>query len=58
MFAPGEAELWREAGLLNAHLGNLRAALMGLDQFLEPSSNQQARHEVATLLRSLKTRLN
>lgn len=58
MIAPGQAGLWREAGLLHAHLGNLRAAVMGLEQFIELSRDEQGRHEAATLLQGLKSRLN
>ena len=58
MIAPGHAGLWREAGLLHAHLGNLRAAVMGLEQFLELSRDDHGRHEAATLLQGLKLRLN
>ncbi len=58
MIAPGQARLWREAGLLHAHLGNLRAAVMGLEQFIELSRDEQGRHEAATLLQGLKSRLN
>jgi regulator of sirC expression with transglutaminase-like and TPR domain len=58
MIAPGHAGLWREAGLLHAHLGNLRAAVMGLEQFLELSHDNHGRHEAASLLQGLKSRLN
>ena len=58
MLAPGEATLWREAGLLNAQLDNLRAAIMSLEQCLELSRDQGARHEAATMLQGLRARLN
>ena len=31
LFAPEEAMLWREAGLLNAHIGNLNVAVDALE---------------------------
>ena len=34
MMRPDEASLWREAGLLHAHTGNLRAALTALANFM------------------------
>lgn len=57
MIAPDRAELWREAGLLHAHLGNLRAALTTLDHFLELGGEPGARHEAAALIQRIKARL-
>ena len=58
MFAPGEARLWHEAGVLHAHLGNLRAAAMALEHFLELGRDARAKHDAAALLQRVKTRLN
>ena len=58
MFAPGEAYLWRETGLLHAHLGNLRAAALSLEHFIELGADPASLHEAATLLQQVKTRLN
>ena len=58
MFAPGEGHYWREAGALHAHLGNLRAAIMSLEQALELVGEAELRHETAALLQDLRTRLN
>ena len=58
MIAPGQPSLWREAGLLNAHLGNLRAAVMGLEQFMELSQDPGGLHEAASLLQDIKAKLN
>ena len=58
MIAPDGATLWREAGLLHAHLGNLRAALMALEHVMELSHDPGERHETARLLQDLKARLN
>lgn len=57
-FAPDHASLWREAALLNAHLGNYRAALGGLEEFLRREDNPAARHQVAALIQEFKTKLN
>ena len=45
MIAPDGAALWREAGLLHAHLGNLRAALMALEHVMDLSRDPAERHE-------------
>ena len=58
MFAPGEGHCWREAGALHAHLGNLRAAIMSLEQALELIGEVDERHQTAALLQDLRTRLN
>lgn len=58
MFAPAEAGLWREAGILHADQDNLRAAILALEQCLSLSDSANARHEAATLLQRLKSNLN
>lgn len=58
MFAPAEAGLWREAGILHADQDNLRAAILALEQCLSLSDTPNARHEAATLLQRLKSNLN
>jgi regulator of sirC expression with transglutaminase-like and TPR domain len=58
MVAPGQAGHWREAGLIHAHLGNLRAAVMALEHVLDLGASPREMHETAHLLQSLKKRLN
>jgi len=59
LFAPDQAPLWREAGLLHAHLGNLKAAIEALERFLSAAAETGAdRHDAAVLLQSLRARLN
>ncbi|WP_282604725.1 SirB1 family protein [Pelagibius sp. Alg239-R121] len=58
MFAPAEANLWREAGILHADQENLRAAILALEQCLSLSTSPNARHEAAALLQQLKSNLN
>jgi regulator of sirC expression with transglutaminase-like and TPR domain len=58
MLAPDLAELWREAGLIQAQLGNMRASMDSLQQFIARAPDGPARHEAAVLLQQLKTKLN
>jgi regulator of sirC expression with transglutaminase-like and TPR domain len=58
LFAPGQALLWREAGLINAHLDNLRAAVDQLERFMALETADALRHKTALLLQQLKARLN
>jgi regulator of sirC expression with transglutaminase-like and TPR domain len=57
LFAPDEASLWYEAGLVNAECGNLRAAIDALDRALALSGDAARRHHAAALLQQLKARL-
>ena len=58
MLAPGMAELARESGLVNAQLGNMRAAVRSIEEFIALSPEGAARHEAAVVLQQLKSRLN
>ena len=58
LFAPDEAALWRESGLLNAHLDNVRAAIAAFEEYLRRDSSDAARRHTAVLLQQLKKRLN
>lgn len=58
LFAPGEAALWHEAGLLNAHLGNLRAALIAFDHCQDLTANPAERAQIANLINDIRSRLN
>ena len=58
MLAPDLAELWHEAGLLNARLGNIRAAINSLEQFITRAPGGNARHQAAAILQQLKSKLN
>jgi regulator of sirC expression with transglutaminase-like and TPR domain len=58
MLAPDLADLWREAGLLHAQLGNLRAATTAMEGFVARAPDGAARHEAAVMLQQLKTKLN
>jgi regulator of sirC expression with transglutaminase-like and TPR domain len=58
LFAPDQPDLWREAGLLHAHLGNLAAATAAIERFLAIADNDAARHTMAALLQRVRTKLN
>ena len=58
MLAPGEALLWRDAGMLHMHLGNLRAAVVALEHVLELSDDPAVRHEAARLMQQVRGKLN
>jgi regulator of sirC expression with transglutaminase-like and TPR domain len=58
ILAPDRTALWHEAGALNAHLGNLRAAIAALEAALARGSGEAALHQTALLLQQLKGKLN
>lgn len=57
LLAPQAASFWREAGLIHSRLGNLLAARLALQRFLETSDNEAQRHQVARLLQDITQRL-
>lgn len=58
MIAPGQAPLWYEAGLLNAELDNLRAAIISLQQAIDLGTDHTMLQECRAVLGQLKSRLN
>jgi regulator of sirC expression with transglutaminase-like and TPR domain len=58
MLAPDLAELSREAGLIHAQLGNMRAAVRAIEDFVARAPEGSARHEAAVVLQQLKAKLN
>jgi regulator of sirC expression with transglutaminase-like and TPR domain len=58
MLAPDLADLSREAGLLHAQLGNMRAAVRSIEDFIANAPEGSARHEAAIVLQQLKAKLN
>lgn len=56
--APERAALWREAGLVNAHIGNFRTAVAALEIYLERESRESARQEAAALIEDLRRKIN
>jgi regulator of sirC expression with transglutaminase-like and TPR domain len=58
LLAPERAALWHEAGVCNAHLGNIRAAIAALEEALARAASDAVRHEIAMLLQQLKGSLH
>jgi len=58
MIAPDLVDLWREAGVLHAHLGNIRSAMDAFGEFVTRAPDGAERHQVAAMLQQLKTKLN
>jgi regulator of sirC expression with transglutaminase-like and TPR domain len=58
LFAPGEAELWRECGLLHSRLDNVADAIVALEEYLKLSANTDVRYGTSVLLQELRLRLN
>jgi len=50
--------LWREAGLIEAHLGNLKHAIGLIDTYREKSVSEAQRRQAAILLQELAQRLH
>lgn len=57
LIAPSEATLWRESGLIQAHLGNLAGAIEALERFVEISVTGQGREQAASMIRRLRSQL-
>jgi regulator of sirC expression with transglutaminase-like and TPR domain len=58
LLAPDLADLWREAGVMQARLGNLRAAVASLEGFISRAADDAARHQAAALVQQLKAQMN
>lgn len=56
--APEHAALWREAGIINARIGNPGAAIAALERFLALGRDERLLHEAAVLLQHLKANLH
>jgi len=58
MLAPELSELWREAGVLHAEVGNMRSAAASLEQFVLRAPEGTARYQAAAMLQQLRSKLN
>ena len=57
LFAPGEAALWREAGLLNARLDNVEAAVSALEEYMRRGDGEPGHYSTSVMLQQLRGRL-
>ena len=57
LFAPHHTAVLREAGLIHAELGNLKAAIAAFERFLALTAHDAERHQAAAILQQLKSRL-
>lgn len=55
---PGSASLWREAGLLNARLDDVPAAVAALEEYLRRGGGEAQRQRATALLQELRGRLS
>ena len=58
LFAPDEPQLWREAGMLQARLGNLKRAIGLIETYRQKSPGEAQRRQAAVLLQELAQRLH
>ncbi len=58
LFAPGEVELWHEAGLLHARLDHVEDAVLALEEYLRRTGAENERYNTSVVLQELRTRLN
>ncbi|MCZ4281225.1 transglutaminase-like domain-containing protein [Kiloniella laminariae] len=58
LIAPKEASIWREAGMMQAYLNNMVAAIHSLEHYLMIEEDPRGHPEAARLLQKLKTQLN
>lgn len=58
LFAPEVAMLWREAGLINARLDNVKAAVAALEEFMRRDGDDTNAYRTSVLLQELRARLN
>jgi regulator of sirC expression with transglutaminase-like and TPR domain len=58
LIAPEETMLHRDLGIFHAEIGNLSAAVGALNNFINLTTDEEARHIAAALVQKIKTRLN
>jgi regulator of sirC expression with transglutaminase-like and TPR domain len=58
LFAPNVAALWHEAGIVEAHLGHIKAATRRLHAFQVRATDDKARAHAERLLSELRNKLN
>ena len=58
LFAPNVFSLWREAGIVNARLGNMKLAISALNVVAERSESQIEQREAKDMIQKFKSSIN
>jgi regulator of sirC expression with transglutaminase-like and TPR domain len=58
LFAPGEAGLWRELGVLQVACGRVKDAVNSAERYHGMADNEEQRNDAAMLVQKIKSRLN
>jgi len=58
LFAPGEVDQWREAGLLHARMDHVEDAVRALEEYMRRCGGDDTRYNTSVLLQELRSRLN
>ena len=58
LFAPHEAGLWRELGVLQVACGRVKDAVESAERYYGMADNEEQRHDAAMLVQKIKSRLN
>lgn len=58
MLAPDRISLWREAGLMNAHIGKTRTAIDAFETYIAKETRSEPRREAEALVGELREKLN
>jgi regulator of sirC expression with transglutaminase-like and TPR domain len=58
LFAPVEAALWRELGVLQVACGRVKDAIRSAEHYCGMAGNEELRNDAAMLVQKFKSRLN
>jgi len=58
LFAPNVFSLWREVGILNAHLGNMKLAISALNVIAERSNSKIEQCDAKDMIKKFKSSIN
>ncbi|HIC29357.1 MAG TPA: tetratricopeptide repeat protein, partial [Rhodospirillales bacterium] len=58
LFAPHQADLWHEVGLLHARLDHIKDAVRALEEYLRQTGGEDVGYNASVLLQELRAKLN
>jgi hypothetical protein len=58
LFAPHQADLWHEVGLLHARLDHIKDAVRALEEYLHQTGGEDVGYNASVLLQELRAKLN